>query len=554
MKTSTSWIVIPAVLATGITCTLFFEQARWLWHRKKRVSKLRRKWRNRQKHIDSTLLEQLQNESENDEIFETDEIPRHLECEHCAVSQSTEFVHSQKDINSKKYCNCTGSVIGLPYSECHHRQIGLSLADFDSETSSSSDENEIFDNSENSPVDDELIDSQIAENTRSVIKKRREINDKFINNTQYFAKRATDMCEHMYESICFAGRFVNPFPEWRDKNATNFWEYLTWRFVRKDNSNVPKDETILEKTLPVVQPNWDLISKFNSESDTIKLDAESESYVLISGENNHKEDNEGTMTVTWFGQSSCLVQMDGYNIMTDPMFSTRTLGEWFGPKRLRPPPCKIEDIPIKIDLVLISHDHYDHLDKTVVKYLGNDVKWFIPLGLKEWFQGLGVSNVIELDWWQEATYEKQGLEALKIVATPIQHWSGRHFFDVNSTLWSSFVVKGKRDSLFHCGDTGYCNVFQDIGHRYGPISLALLPIGSYSPRWFMRHQHIDPEEATRIHIQLQAKRSLGVHWGTFVMSDEYYLEPPRLLAKAREAAGLTAESTFTTQIGQTMVI
>ncbi|RKO87544.1 beta-lactamase superfamily domain-containing protein, partial [Blyttiomyces helicus] len=247
------------------------------------------------------------------------------------------------------------------------------------------------------------------------------------------------------------------------------------------------------------------------------------------------------------GQSTCFVQMDGFNILTDPIFSSRTIGEWFGPKRLRPAPCQLADLP-KIDIVLVSHNHYDHLDRAIVKELGNSVKWYIPLGLREWFKKFGVTNVVELDWWQEAMHEGK----LKIIGTPIQHWSGRHFFDVNSTLWCSFVVKGPNSSFFHCGDTGYCSAFKEIGRRFGPITLAAIPIGSYEPRWFLRHQHVNPSEACQIHLDLKSSHSIGVHWGTFMMSDEHYLDPKLHLEESRKRRGIPAEEVFTLRIGETL--
>ncbi|KAJ3086794.1 hypothetical protein HK102_012461 [Quaeritorhiza haematococci] len=241
--------------------------------------------------------------------------------------------------------------------------------------------------------------------------------------------------------------------------------------------------------------------------------------------------------------------MDGFNILTDPIFSPRTVGEWMGPRRLRPTPCKLSDLP-KVDIVIISHNHYDHLDIEVVKQLKDSVTWYVPMGLGKWFAKLGVTNVVELDWWEEVLYEGR----LKIVGTPIQHWSGRHVFDTNASLWCSFLVKGPTSSFFHCGDTGYCSVFKEIGRRYGPVTLAALPIGSYEPRWYMKHQHVDPQEAVQIHIDLAAQHSIGVHWGTFMMSDEHYLDPPFALDLARRERGLAPSEVFVTKLGATIVI
>ncbi|KAI8848028.1 beta-lactamase superfamily domain-containing protein [Chytridium lagenaria] len=259
------------------------------------------------------------------------------------------------------------------------------------------------------------------------------------------------------------------------------------------------------------------------------------------------------MSFTWFGQSTCLVQMDGYNILTDPIFSSRTVGEWVGPKRIQKVPCGLEDLP-KIDIVLVSHNHYDHLDLAVVRKLSNTVTWYIPKGLRRWFATLGVTNVHELDWWEEFLHHDTERPDIKIVGTPIQHWSGRHFLDVNSTLWSSFLVKGPSGSFYHCGDTGYCSAFKEIGRRYGPVTLSAIPIGSYEPREYMKHQHIDPTEAVQIHQDLQSSHSVGVHWGTFMMSDEHYLEPPAMFEGEARKRGLPRDGCIATTLGECVVV
>ncbi|KNC95864.1 uncharacterized protein SPPG_08728 [Spizellomyces punctatus DAOM BR117] len=347
--------------------------------------------------------------------------------------------------------------------------------------------------------------------------------------------------QKVYTSLKFAGRFVNPFLEWRDKNATNIWEYVRWQLTRHNRNGIPKDNKVLAESLPTVQPNWELLQNFHNRSSVDDLEA---SWITLPSHGSRP-----SMTVTWFGQSTCLVQMDGYNILTDPIFSSRTVGNWLGPRRLRPVPCNLSDLP-KIDIVLVSHDHYDHLDRAVVKELGNSVTWYVPLGLRDWFGSHGVTNVVELDWWEERLHEN----TLRIIGTPIQHWSGRHFFDVNRTLWCSFVVKGPTSSFFHCGDTGYCTAFKEIGKKYGPITLAALPIGAYEPRWFLRHQHVDPDEACQIHTDLNASYSIGVHWGTFMMSDEHYLDPPKYLEESRIRRNLAEGTVFTSRLGETVCI
>jgi N-acyl-phosphatidylethanolamine-hydrolysing phospholipase D len=185
-----------------------------------------------------------------------------------------------------------------------------------------------------------------------------------------------------------------------------------------------------------------------------------------------------------------------------------------------------------------------------MKEIGNSATWYIPKGLGKFFTRHSVTNYIELDWWQEYQHDK----SLLIACTPIQHWSGRHFFDVNSTLWASFICKTNQNSFFHCGDTGYCTVFKEIGNKYGPITFAALPIGSYEPRYFMCHQHMNPEEAVQVHLDIKSNCSLGVHWGTFMMSDEHYLDPPKDYEQARIKFGLNEKSIITSKIGETFLI
>ncbi|KAI8905192.1 beta-lactamase superfamily domain-containing protein [Gorgonomyces haynaldii] len=258
------------------------------------------------------------------------------------------------------------------------------------------------------------------------------------------------------------------------------------------------------------------------------------------------------MTCTWIGQSTCFVQMDGFNILTDPIFSKTTIGDWLGVKRIRPVPCQLKELP-KVDIVIVSHNHYDHLDVNVIQELGNDVTWYVPLGMASYLYRYNVTRVVELDWWQETRHVSEK-GSLDIIATPIQHWSGRHFFDINATLWCSFLVRGHLNSFFHCGDTGYCSVFKEIGQLYGPVSFAALPIGSYEPRHYLCHQHMDPHEACMVHQDIQAKCSIGVHWGTFMMSDEFYLDPPREFEEARKDLELPKGSIVTKHLGETFVL
>lgn len=258
----------------------------------------------------------------------------------------------------------------------------------------------------------------------------------------------------------------------------------------------------------------------------------------------------GNPSVTWIGHATLLVRLGGLNVLTDPHFSERASPVSFaGPKRHHPPGVALDDLP-PIDVVVISHSHYDHLDVDSVRRLnakhGSALRFLVPLGLKPWFAELGIDNVTELDWWDHV--EVQGV---RFTLTPAQHWSARGLIDRNRTLWGGWAIRAPEFSFFFSGDTGYSRDFVAIRDRLGPFDLAALPIGAYAPRWFMRMQHIDPADAVRIHRDLGAKQSVGVHWGTFEMSDESLDEPPRDLARARDAAGVADDAFFVMKVGET---
>ncbi|MFI4930034.1 MAG: MBL fold metallo-hydrolase [Burkholderiales bacterium] len=264
-------------------------------------------------------------------------------------------------------------------------------------------------------------------------------------------------------------------------------------------------------------------------------------------------------TVTWIGHATVLVQLGGLNVLTDPIFSNRASPfSFIGPERVQKPGLWLHELP-HIDLVLISHNHYDHLDddsvRALAKQAGGPPLFVVPLGLKAWFAKRDIARVVELDWWQS-----HRLGGVEIVLTPVQHWSGRGLTDRMDTLWGGFALFAPDLHLFFAGDTGYSKDFADIRERFaerhsaaqgGGFDIALLPIGGYEPRWFMQRQHVNPEEAVRIHRDLGAKASLGIHWGTFELTDESLDEPPRQLAQARRSQAVADSAFFTLAIGQT---
>lgn len=223
---------------------------------------------------------------------------------------------------------------------------------------------------------------------------------------------------------------------------------------------------------------------------------------------------------TWIGHSTILLQINGINVLTDPVFSRRASPVPFaGPARLIPPAMKSDELP-EIHYAVISHNHYDHLDLASVKALGDDVTWLVPLGLEAWFNSVGIANVIEMDWWEDYTNEQ-----VTITCTPAQHFSGRTVWDTDKTLWSSWAIDIDGVKFWFGGDTGYNEYqFNEIGQRLGPFQLAAIPIGAYKPEWFMGPVHTGPQEALQIHRDIQSQRSFGIHWGTFVLADDLLTE------------------------------
>jgi L-ascorbate metabolism protein UlaG (beta-lactamase superfamily) len=231
-------------------------------------------------------------------------------------------------------------------------------------------------------------------------------------------------------------------------------------------------------------------------------------------------------TVTWVGHATLVVQLDGVNVLTDPHWSLRASPVSFGgPRRLTPPGLRFEDLP-PIHVVVISHDHYDHLDRDTVKRLAatHRPRFLVPLGLKAWFADIGITDVEELDWWDE-----RSVGGLTFTCVPAQHFSGRTLFDRNRRLWSGWVVVGRERRLYFAGDTAYWDGLKAIGARLGPFDLAALPIGAYLPPAIMKASHMSPEEALTAFADVRARLLVPIHWGTFDLADEPIGDPPRRL-------------------------
>ncbi|MDF1628675.1 MAG: MBL fold metallo-hydrolase [Alcanivoracaceae bacterium] len=256
--------------------------------------------------------------------------------------------------------------------------------------------------------------------------------------------------------------------------------------------------------------------------------------------------------LTWLGHASFLFQFKNCNVLTDPVFSERCSPvQFIGPKRYTPAPLQVSELPL-ITHVLISHNHYDHLDEKTVRDLhrrfGDQLQFFVPTGVADWFTKRGINNVVELGWWQSSVDSGDHAE---LFCLPTQHFSGRSATDRNASLWCSWLMDIDGFRFYFAGDTGYASLFRDIGTLFAPIDLALLPIGAYDPRWFMGPVHVDPDEALRIHQDIGARCSVAMHWGTFVLTSEAMDEPPRRLRQAMAQAGIQDDVFRVFQHGET---
>ncbi|MDA3919462.1 MAG: MBL fold metallo-hydrolase [Salinisphaera sp.] len=254
--------------------------------------------------------------------------------------------------------------------------------------------------------------------------------------------------------------------------------------------------------------------------------------------------------VTWINHATVLIQIADWNVLTDPVFSNRVSpSSTIGPRRHHPPGVDFDHLP-PIDVVLISHAHYDHLDRTSIRRLisRHDPLIVAGLGLARWLKKCGSQRVVTIDWWQNVAADLPGLA---ISGVPARHWSKRSLFDRNRSLWLGYWLhSAKYGPIYFAGDTGYGAHFRQIRDRLGKPALALLPIGAYEPRWFMAPQHMNPDDAVRAHLDLGAHRSIGIHFATFKLTDEGRLDPVTALAQARERHALAEDAFQAPAFGQ----
>ncbi|KAF0713838.1 Aste57867_4189 [Aphanomyces stellatus] len=318
-----------------------------------------------------------------------------------------------------------------------------------------------------------------------------------------------------------AGRFP---PTAQGPSFSDFAQWL-WSRRPEDGPRIPVDPAELDKTLPVLTPDF---------SAPIPAD--------------HAR-------LTWLGHASVLLQVPTpsltdplamFSLLTDPVFTTRcSPSQWFGPARFRPPPVSVKTLP-HVDVVLVSHNHYDHLDQITLAQLHAaqpHIRYITPLGNGYLLQEAGIpaANITEQNWWDQTPAGS----SFQVGCVPANHWSKRGFFDRNKSLWGGFVVQGLGGSFYFAGDTATGSIFEAIRHRYGDQSVSAIPIGAYAPRRLFKDQHCNVEEAIQIHKDVGSRASVGIHWGTWVLTGEYYLEPKEELARLM-AAETSSDDTFET--------
>jgi L-ascorbate metabolism protein UlaG (beta-lactamase superfamily) len=307
--------------------------------------------------------------------------------------------------------------------------------------------------------------------------------------------------------------FQNPNPGYEPKG---FWDVLVWQWDRL--------------FLP-----YSLDAKAYSE------------FPIVSNDGGNLRSNNSKLSVTWIGHATTLIQIDGLNILTDPIWSERCSPFSFvGPKRYTPPGISINHLP-NIDIVILSHNHYDHTDLPTLKQLEEKFHPMVLTGLgnKKLLLGEGMHNVKEMDWW-----EKISFGSVTFTFTPTQHFSGRSLFDRDETLWGSFMVVGKKEKVYFAGDTGYFSHFKDIASRFGSIDIAILPIGATEPRWLMEPVHIGPTQAVMSFLDLKAKFLVPMHYMTFVLSDEPLDSPVPRTKEAMKQSGISESAFVPLKIGE----
>lgn len=254
------------------------------------------------------------------------------------------------------------------------------------------------------------------------------------------------------------------------------------------------------------------------------------------------KENRSKSSYTWIGHSTFLLQINGLNILTDPVWAKRMGFQ----KRLTEPGIPLEELP-EINVVLISHAHYDHLDFPTLKKLTGNPHYFVPIGLKSLFIKKGYQRVTELSWWESALHQD-----LTLHFVPAQHWTRRSLTDMNTSHWGGWVIHSLEEIFYFVGDTGYFSGFKEIGERFS-IDTVFMPIGAYEPEWFMADSHISPEDSVKAFLDLKAKQFVPMHYGAYRLADDTGPEALERLLKEWEKQQLSKEQLMVLLIGETII-
>ena len=315
---------------------------------------------------------------------------------------------------------------------------------------------------------------------------------------------------------------INKSKQYNDKKFINYKPSPDWGFF---------------KMLPMM---WDFLVTNNDRKPDRELPTKKVDFSQIT------EANSDELKVTWVGHSSQIINIDGKIVLTDPIFENQTA--FMGPSRYNGDvPLNIDELP-EIDLVLISHNHYDHLNSYTIEKIHPKVKQFIaPLLVGAELEKMGVprEKIIELDWWEEITL----FDELLIVFTPTQHFSGRGLFDRDETLWGSYVIQGRHHKIYFSGDSGYFKGFKEIGDKYGPFDYTFMECGAYNEKWYFVHMF--PEETAQAQIDLRGKIMQPIHWGTFDLALHSWYDPMKRVAEAADSLGIKLSTPI---VGETITI
>lgn len=293
-------------------------------------------------------------------------------------------------------------------------------------------------------------------------------------------------------------------------------------------------------SIPYNKPFSDFI-KWRNERFSNKKDLKTPIATCVSKEISFLQKNTSDFSITWIGHSTFLIQVNGLNILTDPVWAT-----WMGvSKRMSEPGLKISELP-HIDVVLISHNHYDHLHFGSIRKLNNNITFLVPEGLKRTFLKKGFKNVQEFSWWEGFTINNTYFEFV-----PAQHWSKRSLFDKNTSHWGGWIINSNNKVIYFVGDTGYFRGFQLISEKFA-IDYVIMPIGAYEPEWFMYLAHISPEDSIKAFLELKAKHFIPMHYGAYRLADDTGQEALERLINEWNKLGLNTNFLHALTLGETL--